>query len=87
MYYIVCPSIFFSFFFYTYFQQSLANFIVNCWLNYFFLLNLSDEDDEDDDEDDEEALLAELERLRKEKAEQKEREVSYVPSSFQLFST
>ncbi|GER54951.1 CWC15-like protein [Striga asiatica] len=32
------------------------------------------DDDEDDDGDDEEALLAELERLRKEKAEQKERE-------------
>ncbi|KAL3614730.1 hypothetical protein CASFOL_041487 [Castilleja foliolosa] len=33
-----------------------------------------DDDEDDDDGDDEEALLAELERLRREKAEQKERE-------------
>lgn len=39
----------------------------------------SDDDDDDDDEDDEEALLAELERIKKEKAEEKLRQVISTP--------
>ena len=37
---------------------------------------VSDDDDDDDDEDDTEALLAELEQIKKERAEEKLRNVS-----------
>lgn len=43
-------------------------------------------DDDDDDEDDEEALLAELELIKKERAEEKLRKVSYLSSVFFFFS-
>lgn len=52
------------------------------------LQNLISSDDEDDDEDDTEALLEELARIKKERAEEKLRKVSYsrMYHSFSLLS-
>ena len=50
---------------------------------FFFSSVVSDEDDDDDDEDDTEALMAELEQIRKERAEEKLRKVSF--SQYALF--
>lgn len=43
-----------------------------------FHIDDSDDDDDDDDEDDTEALLAELEQIKKERADEKLRKVSFI---------
>lgn len=46
------------------------------------MVHFSDEDDDDDDEDDTEALMAELEQIKKERAEEKLRKVSFFLLSY-----